>query len=145
MQAHFVFLSTCTTFVKKMGVIIMRKILFLFIFTSSIINIQAADIKPITEALKAGNAEILKDKMAAEVDIVVPGTSKKGTGNDAITILKSFFQANKPTGFTVAHHADKNDSGFFVGKLAVGDKELRVNITYTTKDGKIQITIIRIE
>ena len=108
-------------------------------------TIQSADIKPVTEAFKAGNADILKDKMATEVDIVVPGASKKGTGDEAITILKSFFQVNKPTGFTVAHHADKNDSGFFVGKLAIGEKELRVNITYTTKDGKILITIIRIE
>ena len=123
----------------------MRKILFLLTFSLSVMNIQAADIKPVTEALKTGNTEMLKDKMAAEVDIVVPGASKKGSGNDAITILKSFFSANNPTGFTVAHHADKNDSGFFVGKLAIGDNELRVNITYTTKDGKILITIIRIE
>ena len=123
----------------------MRKILFLFAITLSAMSIQSADIKPVTEALKTGNAEMLKDKMATEVDIVVPGASKKGTGNDAITILKTFFQTNKPTGFTVAHHADKNDSGFFVGKLAIGEKEYRVNITYTTKDGKILITIIRIE
>jgi hypothetical protein len=128
-----------------MGVIIMRKIFFLFTLALSLMGIQAADIKPVTDALKTGNAEILKDKMATEVDIVVPGASKKGTGSEAITILKSFFQANKPTGFTVAHHADKNDSGFFVGKMAIGEKELRVNITYTTKDGKILITIIRIE
>ena len=128
-----------------MGVIIMRKILFLFTFIISVMTIQSADIKPVTEAFKAGNADILKDKMATEVDIVVPGASKKGTGDEAITILKSFFQVNKPTGFTVAHHADKNDSGFFVGKLAIGEKEFRVNITYTTKDGKILITIIRIE
>ena len=123
----------------------MRKVFFLLALVISAANIQAADIKPVSEAIKAGNTEMLKDKMAEEVDIVVPGASKKGTGNDAITILKSFFQANKPTGFTVAHHADKNDSGFFVGKLTTSDKEFRVNITYITKDGKILITIIRIE
>ena len=123
----------------------MRKVFFLLALIISAANIQAADIKPVSEAIKAGNTEMLKDKMAEEVDIVVPGASKKGTGNDAITILKSFFQANKPTGFTVAHHADKNDSGFFVGKLTTSDKEFRVNITYITKDGKILITIIRIE
>ena len=123
----------------------MRKVLFLLAIIISAAGIQAADIKPVSEAFKTGNTEILKDKMATEVDIVVPGASKKGTGSDAITILKTFFQANKPTGFTVAHHADKNDSGFFVGKLATGDKEFRVNITYITKDEKILITIIRIE
>ena len=123
----------------------MRKILFLLAFVLSVINTQATDIKPVSEAIKAGNAEMLKYKMAAEVDIVVPGASKKGTGSDAVAILKTFFQANKPTGFTVAHHADKNDSGFFVGKMTTGDKEFRVNITYATKDEKILIAIIRIE
>ena len=123
----------------------MRKILFLLTLILSALTIQATDIKPVSEAIKAGNAEALKDKMAAEVDIVVPGASKKGTGNDAVAILKTFFQANKPTGFTVAHHADKNDSGFFVGKMTTEGKEFRVNITYNTKDGKILIAIIRIE
>lgn len=123
----------------------MKKILFTLALVISALTLQAADITPVTDALKAGNADILKDKMATEVDIVVPGASKKGTGNEAIALLNSFFQANKPTGFTVAHHADKNDSGFFVGKLTTAAKEFRVNITYTTKDGKILLTIIRIE
>ena len=123
----------------------MRKVLFLFGFTLFVLNIQAVDITPVSNALKTGNADLLKDKMATEVDIVVPGASKKGADNDAIAILKTFFQANKPTGFTVAHHADKNDSGFFVGKLVTDKGEFRVNITYTTKDGKIFISIIRIE
>ena len=124
---------------------LMKKILFTLAFIISAITIQAADITPVTNAIKAGNADALKDKMAVEVDIVVPGTSKKCDGNDAVAILKSFFQANKPTGFTIAHHADKNDSGFFVGKLATDNKEYRVNITYTIKDGKVLITVIRIE
>lgn len=123
----------------------MKKILFTLALIISAVSIQAADITPIADAIKAGNADMLKDKMAAEVDIVVPGESKKGTGGDAIAILKSFFQANKPTGFTVAHHADKNDSGFFVGKLTTEGKEFRVNITYTIKDSKILISVIRIE
>ena len=123
----------------------MKKILFTLAFIIAAVAIQAADITPISNAIKAGNADMLKDKMGEEVDIVVPGASKKGTGADATAILKTFFQANKPTGFTVAHHADKNDSGFFVGKISTGVKEFRVNITYTVKDGKVLITIIRIE
>ena len=123
----------------------MKKILFTLAFIISVLTIQATDITPVSNAIKAGNADMLKDKMGAEVDIVVPGTSKKGTATEAIAMLKSFFQTNKPTGFTVAHHADKNDSGFFVGKLATDKGEFRVNITYTVKDGKTLITIIRIE
>ncbi|MDR0572537.1 MAG: DUF4783 domain-containing protein [Tannerella sp.] len=123
----------------------MRKILFTLALIISLSSIQAADITPVSDAIKAGNTDMLKNKMAGEVDIVAPGVSKKGTGSDAIAILKSFFQANKPVGFTVAHHADKNDSGFFVGKLTTENKEFRVNITYAIKEGKILISIIRIE
>ena len=123
----------------------MGKILFSIALTVSTLCIQAADITPVSNAFKAGNADLLKNNMASEVDVVVPGVSKKGNGSDAIAILKSFFQAQKPAGFTIAHHADKNESGFLVGKLTTGNKEFRVNITYTIKDGKILITVIRIE
>ena len=133
----------------KMAIIMevtrMKKILFTLILTVLTLTAQAADIKPVSNAFKIGNADMLKEMVAAEVDIVAPGVSKKGSGADAIAILKSFFQNNKPTDFTVAHHADKNDSGFIVGKLVTANREFRVNITYTAKDGKILITIIRIE
>ena len=111
----------------------------------SILNIQAVDITPVSDAIKTGNADALKGRMNEEVDIVVPGTSKKGAGDEAIAILKSFFQTNKPTGFTVSHNADKKDSGFFVGKLTTEKGEFRVNITYIVKDEAILIQVIRIE
>jgi hypothetical protein len=123
----------------------MKKILLIAALILATFQTQAADISSITNAFKAGNADMLKDMIATEVDIVTPGVSKKGSADDAITVLKSFFDSNKPTGFTVSHHADKNDSGFVVGKLTTEDKEFRVNITYTVKDGKILISIIRIE
>ena len=123
----------------------MKKIFFAITFILSVLSIRAADITPVSDAIKAGNADLLKDKMSEEVDISVPGTVKKGSGNDAIIVLKDFFRTNKVSGFTVAHHADKNESGFFVGKLATDKGDFRVNITYTTKDGKILLQIIRIE
>ena len=123
----------------------MKQILITLTLIIATLSMQAADITPVTNAFKAGNADMLKDLMASEVDVVTPVASKKGAPNDAVTILKSFFQSNKPTGFTVAHHADKNDSGFIVGKITTANKDFRVNITYITKDGKILITIIRIE
>jgi len=111
----------------------------------SILSAQAADITLITKAFKAGNAEQLKGNMDEEVNISVPGTTKKGAGNDAIVVLKSFFQKNKASDFTVSHHADKNTSGFFVGKLVTDKGSFRVNVTYTVKDNVVLIQAIRIE
>jgi len=123
----------------------MKKIYFTLMLSMFILQTQAVDITPVINAFKVGDADLLKEMMAAEVDMVTPDTSKKGSGSDAITLLKSFFRNNKPTGFTVAHHADKNESGFIVCKLTAENRDFRVNITYTVKDGKILITIIRIE
>jgi hypothetical protein len=123
----------------------MKKIIFTLTCILSVLSIRAADITPVSDAMKAGNADLLKDRMSEEVDISVPGTSRKGAGKDAVVILKAFFQTNKVSGFTVAHHADKNESGFLVGKLATDKGEFRVNITYTPKDGKLLLQIIRIE
>ena len=123
----------------------MKKLLFSIAWTVAVLCVQAADVTPISNAFSAGNADLLNDYIASEVDIVTPDASKKGNDKDAIAILKSFFQSQKPMGFTVVHHADKNDSGFLVGKMTTANKEFRVNITYTSKDGKIFITIIRIE
>jgi len=123
----------------------MKKILFALAFMFSAMCIQAADITPVSDALKTGNADVLKGRMSAEVDIVVPGTAKKGTGNDAIAILRAFFNTNKPNNFTISHNADKKDSGFFVGKLTTDNGEFRVNITYAVKEDKVFIQVIRIE
>jgi len=83
--------------------------------------------------------------MDTEVDIAVPGTKQKGSGADAAAILTKFFESSKPTDFTVLHNADKNDSGFIVGKLVTGNGEFRVNITYITKGANVLIQSIRIE
>jgi len=123
----------------------MGKILFLIAWMVTTLFMQAADITPVSNAFKAGNADLLKNYMASEVDIVTPDASRKGSGNEATAILKSFFQDRKPNSFTIAHHADKNDSGFLVGKLTTANGEFRVNITYATKEDKILITVIRIE
>ena len=124
----------------------MKRIIFTLIFILSVSSIHAADITFIVEAIKAGKANLLKDNMNEEVDINIFSevSIKKGSGKDAVAILDTFFLINKVTGFTVLHHADKNESGFFVGKLVTPEGVFRVNITYTIKNGKLLIRIIRI-
>ena len=51
-------------------------------------------------------------------------------------MLNAFFGGNKPTGFTVVHHADKKETGFFVGKLPTSSGEYRVNVTYRAEGNK---------
>jgi hypothetical protein len=107
--------------------------------------VQAVDVNLMSAAFKAGNASSLAAFMDQEVDVAVPGSTKKCNANEAVVLLNSFFNSNKPTQFTVVHNADKKDSGFLVGKLVTAKGEFRVNITYRTENDKAVIQSVRIE
>jgi len=123
----------------------MRKMTCILVCILSVLSINAADITLIVNVFKEGKASALAGNMDTEVDVAVPGAANKGTGEEAVTILTQFFESEKPTGFTVLHHADRNDSGFIVGRLTTSKGESRVNITYGVKDDKVWIQSIRIE
>jgi hypothetical protein len=117
----------------------------MFAFMLSVLSMEAGDITKIVNIFKEGKVSGNDTNMDAEVDIAVPGTTKKTTGADAAVILMRYFESAKPTDFTVLHHADRNESGFVVGRLVTDTGELRVNITYDTKDNKVLMQSIRIE
>lgn len=123
----------------------MKRLLFTFAFILSVLSLNAADITNISNAFKGGNASSLTAIMDTEVDVAIPGTTKKSNGADVVSALNSFFSSNKPTEFSVVHHADKKENGFIVGKLNTADKSFRVNITYRADGDKAIIQSIRIE
>ena len=123
----------------------MRKLKAIIVSLLTAWGVYAADITPITNALKSGDAAALAGNMYTETDIAVPGAAQKGSPAEAGAILSRFFQGNTPSGFTVVHPADKNDGGFVVGKMQTSGREYRVNITYIVKDGRALIQTIRIE
>ena len=119
----------------------MKRLLLTFALIFAFVCAQAADITSISNAFKAGNASSLSGAM----DIALPGSSKKCNGSEAVSMLSSFFSSNKPSGFSVVHHADKKESGFLVGKLPTSSGEYRVNITYRAEGNTAIIQSIRIE
>ncbi|MDR2763586.1 MAG: DUF4783 domain-containing protein [Tannerella sp.] len=123
----------------------MKKMIFTFAFILSVLSIQAADIKAIIDAFKSGDATLLAICMDTEVDMALPETARQVNGQEAVNLLTRFFAAGKVSGFTVAHHADKKESGFIVGKLVTEKGDFRVNITYQTREDKAIIQSLRIE
>lgn len=123
---------------KRLSLIVVTLIL-------SALSMMAADITPITNAFKSGNAASLNAWMDKEVDIALLETTRKCNANCAVSLLNTFFKSNKPAGFKVVHHADKPKSGFIVGKLPTISSEYRVNITYRAEGNKAIIQSIRIE
>lgn len=123
----------------------MKRLLLTLVLIGSFLCAQAADITSISGAFKGGNASSLSGAMDKEVDMALPGASKKCNGTEAVAMLADFFRANKPSGFSVVHHADKKESGFFVGKLPTSTGEYRVNVTYRAAGNQAIIQSIRIE
>lgn len=123
----------------------MKRFLLMLTLIISALSLQAADITNISSAFKGGNASSLTPFMDKEVDMALPKSTKKCNGSEAVTMLNTFFSTNKPSGFTIVHHADKKESGFFVGKLPTATGEYRVNITYRSEGNKAIIQSIRIE
>lgn len=123
----------------------MKQLFLTLALILSALSLMAADIVPISNAFKNGNASSLNGSMDKEVDMALPGSSKKCNANDAVSMLNSFFESNKPSGFSVVHHADKKENGFFVAKLPTSTGEYRLNITYRAEGNKAIIQSIRIE
>lgn len=123
----------------------MKKWMFTGIFILSMWSMRAADVTFIASTFKLGDATLLAGSMDAETDIAVPGVVQKGDAAEAIAVLTRFFETHKVAAFTVAHHADKRDTGFLVGKLATGNGDFRVNIAYSLRENKVIIQSIRIE
>ncbi|MCC8144818.1 MAG: DUF4783 domain-containing protein [Tannerellaceae bacterium] len=123
----------------------MKQFMLIIALIFSFLYTQAADITSISNAFKQGNVTSLSGSFDKEIDIAIPGVNKKSNGAEAQKILSDFFSTNKATGFTVIHHADKKENGFFVGKLPTSSGEYRVNITYRSDGDKAIIQLIRIE
>lgn len=123
----------------------MKRFFCLLALLLAIWTAQAADITSIAGALKSGNSNALSGSMDSTVDLAVPGETKKCNGSEAVAALGAFFQRTKPTGFSVVHHVEKKDNGFFIGKMQTAGGELRVNIAYRTDGNKALIQSIRIE
>ncbi|MDH6343618.1 hypothetical protein M2480_002396 [Parabacteroides sp. PFB2-12] len=123
----------------------MKRMLLTLVLIFSTLGVFAADITPITEAFKKGNATSIQAQMDQEVDVALPGSSKKANAAEAVTMLNTFFGANKPSGFNLLHHADKKENGFFVAKLPTANGEFRINLTYRADGDKAIIQSIRIE
>ncbi|MDR1257886.1 MAG: DUF4783 domain-containing protein [Tannerellaceae bacterium] len=123
----------------------MRRIVLILALAVATLAVWAVDVSHIVAAFKSGRTQPVAAFMDSEVDVAVPGASKKCLPAEAVAALDAFFGANSPAGFTVAHNAEKKESGFLVGKLTAGGREFRVNLTYRISDGKAVIQSVRIE
>jgi hypothetical protein len=123
----------------------MKRTVLVTLMLLSCIYAAATDTGTISGAFKNGKADGLLPLMEKEIDLAVSGSSCKCSASESVSRLNVFFNANRPTAFSILHTAEKNGSGFMVGKLSTCSGSFRVNITYRVEADKAVIQSIRIE
>lgn len=122
----------------------MKRLLLTLALVFSILSVMAADITPISNAFKGGDASTLTGAMDQEVDMALPGSSKKCSGSEAVKMLSTFLAVTNLRD-SPWYIMQTKRRWIFVGKLPTASGEYRVNITYRADGNKAIIQSIRIE
>ena len=124
----------------------MQKLL-IGIFLTLTLVINATPISDnIALAFKTGNSTEIAKHFGSSVDLSIPNNEGVYSNTQAKLILKTFFQNNKPSGFTVVHNGDsKNNSHYSIGNLTTSKGTYRTYILYKEQDKKLTILELKIE
>lgn len=139
--------------IQKMIKMIKLKVYFVTLF---LLFITAADafvgqqdpkdvIRKAADAFQLGDAEALSKNFYQTIELEIFGEENFYSQTQAIQLMKSFFERNKPVKFTINHQGVKDLSAFAIGKLQTKSNVLRVSLFLKTEDGKSYIHQLRIE
>ena len=124
----------------------MKKFIIIFIVILATFTVRAQGADNIVNALKAGNATEVSSYFDKILDIKFPEKDEvKSIGkNQAGIALKSFFDNNNVNGFTLFSQREMSGTMYISGKLNNGGEGYKVSIVMKTKEGRPQITTVRI-
>ncbi|MBP3203564.1 MAG: DUF4783 domain-containing protein [Bacteroidales bacterium] len=89
----------------------------------------------ITKYLAAGDAASLSAWFADNLDITIISSSRNCSRKQAREILRTFFEANTPRSFQVAHKASEANRKYMIGLLNAGGELFQVTIYATSSGG----------
>lgn len=127
-----------------------------YLFTFFLLMISTADalvdqqdpkevIKKAADAIQLGDAEQLSKNFYKTVELEILGEENFYSQAQAVQLMKSFFEKNKPVKFTINHQGVKDLSAFAIGKLQTANAIYRVSIFLKTENGKSYIHQLRVE
>ena len=126
----------------------MKKILAMLsaIVVLASFTIPQTDTDELVKSLKSGNAEQVSAYFDNYLDLTLPGKDEiKNIGkNQAGITLQTFFTENTVKGFDLTSQRESGVMMYITGKLQTKTKAFNVTILLKNKDGKHQITSIRI-
>lgn len=106
----------------------------------------AQDFTGAAKGLKAGNATELAKYFDGNVEVTILNKEATYSKTQAEMVLKNFFNANSPSGYTAIHNGDSGSgSKYQIGELTTTSGVYRTYVYGKVKDGKFLIQEIRIE
>ena len=106
---------------------------------------QASNLDNVIDALKDGKASEIGKYLDENVEITLPDKSNSYSKEQAILILKDFFDNNEVKTFEVKHKGDQNGGQFCVGTLQTKSGNYRTTIFMKTMSGKDFIKTLRFQ
>jgi hypothetical protein len=104
----------------------MKKLIFLLLLIPTIAMVQP-NLTGITDALRKGNADALGTYFSETVEIAVMDAEDRYAKKDAVTVMKSFFGKNKPTGYSQVHKGVSKGGNLH---YSIGEMKTSSNSTY---------------
>lgn len=100
---------------------------------------------PIAKYLGNGDTEKLSAWFADNLEVSILSTVNNSSRNQAIQIMKSFFNSYTPRSFDITHKAGRSNMKYALGTLTAGGEMFVVTIFVNYNSTNYQIQQIKIE
>lgn len=124
----------------------MKTALVLFLFIPHLAMVQPS-MEGITQALRGGNAEALGAFFSPTVEIAVLDTEDRYAKSEAISVMKTFFIKNRPSGYNPVHQGVSKGGNlhYSIGEMKSGANTYRVYLLLEDQGSKYLIQQLRID
>lgn len=124
-----------------------RLLLSLLLLSSGPLLLAQADVKDqVAAAIGSGNVNAVADRLVANVDLTVLGTSDYFSKAQATGILRKFFDEHEPQGLRIEHEGtSKMGDRYCIGQLTTANGVFRVTFFLKKTGDAVQVKQLRIE
>lgn len=127
----------------------MKKLFFLFLFAPVFAFAMAGNpnLDAISKALSAGDVETLSKYFADNVEISIQDNEQSYTKTQAIEVMRTFFNSNKPKAFDQVHQGTsrENSDQYCIGNLSATTGKYRVYIYLKVAGNNLSIEELRMD
>ena len=125
----------------------MNSYILSFLFSIAVSFIASNGLpKAIIDAFSSGNAKVIAESFASEVDLNINGKEDVYSKSQGELVLKKFFQTHPAKSYTNSHNGKSRSNSYYaIGSLDTSKGKFRTYLLYKKSESKIIIHELRIE